>query len=694
MSRETIHLLLLTHTQNEAESIVSLLRNSGSATRAHYVQSIDDFNTQLQEKSWDLALSFAEANGINYTDLLRSIQRANTDLPLVLLCNEVNANLMEKTIRSGARTIVPIDEPNLLLLVIQREIDALQARRDVRNLEVQLRDAEKRCQSLLESSRDAIAYIHDGMHVFANKIYLDLFGYQNTDELEGIPIMDMIESSSQKEFKQQLKMVQQDDSQVHRLNTTGINGKKQPFAMIMQFSPAIYAEEECTQVSIELNNNNSELEAKIKAMGNLDQLTGLYNKPYLMARLEEAVNRAVRKGARSGLLYINIDHFGQVIGDIGLHQADLVLIEIAKKISNLLPEQAVLARLGGDIFCCLCPGFDTDQSMQMAETIRHSIAEFLIAIDKRTITVTASIGVTVLTENNSRPDEILQQAHNAAYSGKPNAARGNSVCMFVRETPDLDNASEDTEKFLAEAIKNNQFSLVFQPLISLQGEEAEHYEVYLRLIKADGSTSSAGEFFVNPNLSDEIKRKLDRWVILHTTKLLSEHQTKGHNTRIFVNISAASLNDESLVNWIAILLRRATLAKGSLIIQFHENDATVMLKQAQDFTQSLQEKGIPSAVSRFGCAINPMQALSHLAVTYAKIDGSFTQELGSIESQKQLKTLLDALHEEDKITIIPFVENAATMATLWQTGAHFLQGHGVQAPQAVMAFDFGDEQEI
>src|SRR5690554_6656392 len=328
-SRETLHLLLLTHTQNEAESIVSLLRNSGSATRAHQIQSLADLNEQLQEKSWDLLLAYPQIGDIRYEELLNLIKRLNKDLPVILLNDEVDAMQMEGCIRKGACSMVPVDESNLLLLVIQRELRHLRSRRDVRMLEVRLRDAEKRGQSLLESSRDPVAYIHDGMHVYANKAYLDLFGYPSAEDLEGMPIMDMLDTAAQSEFKQFLKTLQQDSNQRLEFSSTGINGKGQPFAMRMSFAPASYADEECTQVVINTSSGNADLEEKLREINSRDLLTGLYNKPFLIGQLEQAVDKAVMKGAHGGVLYINIDQFGKIKSDVGISHADTVVVEVA-----------------------------------------------------------------------------------------------------------------------------------------------------------------------------------------------------------------------------------------------------------------------------------------------------------------------------------------------------------------------------
>jgi len=146
-NRDTLHLLLLMETQNHAENIVSMLRNSGSATRAHLVTSLADFVEQIQDKSWDLVISQPETDGIQWVELQKQIQRLNKDLPLILVTNEeLDAITFEDAFKKGAATVVPLEESNVMMMVIQRELSHLRNRREKRMLEVKLREAEKRSQ--------------------------------------------------------------------------------------------------------------------------------------------------------------------------------------------------------------------------------------------------------------------------------------------------------------------------------------------------------------------------------------------------------------------------------------------------------------------------------------------------------------------------------------------------------------------
>src|SRR5690554_5199333 len=110
MSRDTLHLLLLTHDQNEAENIISLLRNSGKATRAHFVESIEDFTQQLQEKVWDLVITYPQVGDIKLQDLVAQINRLNKDLPVVVITDDFTPEAIAAGLRQGASTVMPNDE--------------------------------------------------------------------------------------------------------------------------------------------------------------------------------------------------------------------------------------------------------------------------------------------------------------------------------------------------------------------------------------------------------------------------------------------------------------------------------------------------------------------------------------------------------------------------------------------------------
>lgn len=693
-SRDTLHLLLLTHKQNDAEGLVSLLRNSGRATRAHMITSEADFTAQIQEKSWDLVLAEPDAQGIPPTEILKQIKRLDKDLPVIILAEDVDPMILESYLKQGACDVVPKDESNLLSMVIQRELTHLNSRRSLRTTQVKLRDAEKRCQALLESSKDAITYIQDGMHIYANQAYLELFGYENVDDLEGMPVMDMVSSGDQDNLKRSLKSFLMSGGNID-LKYKGLKTDNTEFPLTMSLSSANYADESCTQIVIRANSDHSDLEAKLKEISSRDLLTGLYNKPYFMQSLESAVDRAVLKGHVSAAMYINLDRYGKIKSQVGINNADSVLCSVADYLKSKMQEGDTLARIGEDIFAIIRPNINAEQALTIAEKYRDNIEHLVIDARTQTVTVTASIGIALINDSCSDPSDILQRSHQAADAVRHDQGheKGNGIHLYVAQEEAPDNSADGIEQQVIAALKTSSFNLLFQPLINLKGDEQEHYETLLRLPQSNGEEISAGEFLNGFNISEDLKRKIDRWVILHSTKLLSEHRRQNIKTRLFVNLSAASLMDASLSSWIGVALNAAKLDSDSVIFQFNEEDATKFLTQAQSFTADLKTKGYSSALSRFGCSLNPFQTLKHLTLDYVKVDGSFTNELNQAESLETLKQMLANLHEQELKTIVPLVESASAVASLWQLGTHFIQGYYVQAPQTGMAYNFSDEDE-
>lgn len=243
-----------------------------------------------------------------------------------------------------------------------------------------------------------------------------------------------------------------------------------------------------------------------------------------------------------------------------------------------------------------------------------------------------------------------------------------------------------------QALENNSFRLLFQPIISLRGDAHEHYEVLLRLLNPQGEEVPPTQFLTAARDAG-LGEKIDRWVILNSIKLLADHRSKGHNTRLFVHLSSSSLQDQTLLPWLSVALKAARLPSDSLVFQFSEPDAIAYLKQAKALTHGLAELHCKVALSQFGCALNPFNTLKHLQVDFVKVDGSFSQDLNNADNQEALKTLLSSLHAQAKLTIVPFVESASVLATLWQAGVNFIQGYYLQGPSQSMDYDFsaGDE---
>lgn len=690
--KSTVHLLIMDPSQNDAESMVSLLRNSGRATRAHRVTSEEDLDEAIRTGQWDLFLARDTQTDFIPDDALAMIRRLDKDIPFVLLTESDDSDRALAIMKAGAQDTAPANETERLMLIINRELSNLDERRRRRVLESHLREAEQRCQLLLESSKDAIAYVNDGMHVYANQAYMEFLGYDDLDELMCIPLLDTLAPESQDDLRKYMKAFAETHEDGMKLNCVARRSDDQDINITMTASAATYDSEACVQVVIQPEHNDAELQEKIREISNQDLLTGLNNRQYLMERLTSTIAVAGEKNETGALAYIGLDGFGAFKNDLGIAGTDLLLRDFAALLEEYTSDGMTLARVSDEAFCILAQPCEEQAMAKLCETIRKVVDDHLFDIQGRSAQVTVSIGIAAITENAPKAPDLLGRAHIAhgAVRNQAGSENGNGVVTY--SPADYEKLDEgNSMDAITKALEDNRFRLLFQPIINLRGEGEEHYEALVRMLDKDDKEVSPYDFLPPAGPSDMAIR-IDRWVILQTIKQLSQHRSRGHDTRLFLNVTAETLQDKTFSQWLSVALKAARLPGDSLVFQMREGDANSHLKQAKDFTKALHELHCKVAISQFGCALNPFNTLKHVDADYVKIDGSFTEEIQkSDEAREQVKEMVQSLQTSGKLTIIPLVENASVLATLWQAGVNYIQGYYLQAPVPEMNYDFGDQ---
>ncbi len=688
--KEPVKLLILEASQNRAEELIVLLRTAGRATRAHQITSLADLVDKLKTRQWDLLLASNEANGLSAQQAISTIRELDIDIPVILLAEGREIESITEGMKIGALDVALGDDDERLGLIIRRELQNLENRRLRRRAEVRLRETARRNQLLLDSSSAAIAYVHEGMHIYTNNTYAELFGYRDPDDFAGIPIIDLIAVEDQETFKNFLKSFDHHGEDVEEFACVASDGSK--IISSLALSPATYDGEACTQVIFRSITDESELENRIKEISSQDLLTGLYNRPFFIEKLDFAVDQAQDGQSSYVFFYISIDDFSRVRAEAGISNADLVLGDLAALIRRLTDESHIMARFGDDVFTLLCKTGDKDIAAAIAEEIRSQVENHLSEVSGKNYRLSVSIGLSLITENAPTSEEIISRAHKAAEG----IIDGNGVSFYQAEQVQIGEngkalTSDDIKALVRHAITDNSFKLVFQPVVSLHGDEDEQFEVLLRLIDDDGHELLPGQF-LGPAEGAGLLEKLDRWVILQSIKSLSAHRAAGSKARLFVNVTYKSMTDDTFLPWISVALKAARLPSDTIIFQIHENDATSYIKYATKFSKGLAQLHCKTSINHFGCSLNPFNLLKHLTPDYVKLDGSFAQRIEkSKEKQKELIDMVKSLQSTGVLTAISGVENPVVLSTLWQAGVNFIQGYYISPPLDNMDYDFASE---
>jgi diguanylate cyclase (GGDEF)-like protein/PAS domain S-box-containing protein len=722
-SQDTIRLLVINDSQAEVERLLSMLRNAGRNTRAQHVPSREGLEKLLTEQVWDMLIGIDNARTCNVKEAIRSIKKLDKDVPVIIQADVGDDT--ERTValidglKAGARDVVVLDDDQHLLLVMDRELQNLAERRERRTTDRKFNATERRCQQLLDSSRDAIAYVEDGMFLYLNRSFSEMFGYNDPDDLLVMPMVDVLSEQDQDAFVQFMKNFKLvDTSTAQELKVKAINVSGQEFEAAFTVTHATYDEEACVQLLVEgigaaavaapvtatassvataspVAVTPSPAPAAAKPTG-IDPVTGLQDRRSMMTLLANAIQEAAEKNHYRSLYYISIDRFAQHRTNLGIANTDAMLASLAGCLKTALDADAVLAHFNSEEFMLLANGIDSDQHLKKATELCKKVEAYICSAGTKSVQVTISVGIAPISENATNPDEILKRAHLAADEARAEGRDGVGSRAKVY-APKISSGDADASAILEvirHALSNEAIHILFQPIISLQGEPEEHYEVFVRILDGAGKALDTTKMFRAVEADREIACKLDRAIILGATRLLALHRAKGHDTRLLFNLTTASILDSAaLVPWLGITFKAGNIPAEAAIFQISEGDATNYLTQAKTFTDALRSLGSQSAIKHFGCSLDPFKTLSHLSnVSLVKVDGSFSTDIQKkSEDSKALKALVKQLGESGKKAIIPFVENATMMALVWQTGAHFIQGHYLQAPAREMSFQFSDE---
>lgn len=688
---ETIRLLILNDSQQEAERLISMLHNAGRPNRAQHVISDESLAKLLEEQAWDLLIAHDKTQNLTPSDAVKQIRRLNKDVPVILLTDEEGSQAVVEGLKQGAADVVRLDEDQHLLLVITREMANRKQRQDKRISDRRFRESERRAQSLLDSSRDAIAYVQDGLYLYANESFAELFGYEDKDDIDCMPIMDMVAEADQATLKEFLKQftLKGVDAESSQLKFQGLLQDGSTASVALEVSHATYDEEPCVQFLAKATKLDSATAEQVEAAKSKDVVSGLYNRSYLLSQTDKIIDN-IADGQTRALLYIDIDDYSDAVqGKLGVAGSDAAVADLAKVLSNNAGEGELLARFGDSSFTLVSASTTASEAVKRAEKLCLTLADHIIDINNVTLQITASVGVSIINENSSKAETAIEQAIDAMEK-----AREKEDCRAMLYEPPMSDEERQEKNLIADvrnALENDLFRLMFQPIISLRGSDEEYYEVLIRLQNAKGD-QLAPDRFIEAAAEAGIGVKMDRWVILESIKMLSEHRARGNKTKLIVNLNRSSVCDESLVPWLGVAFKAAKLPSDTIIFQAQEKDVTNHLNAAKALNNGLVQLGSLLSICSFGCSLNPFNTLKHVDAKVIKVDGSFTQDIQSkSESPEALTQLLTELHEHEKITIVPFVENASVLSTLWQAGVHYIQGHYLQEPTDSMSYDFNME---
>jgi diguanylate cyclase (GGDEF)-like protein/PAS domain S-box-containing protein len=418
-------------------------------------------------------------------------------------------------------------------------------------------------------------------------------------------------------------------------------------------------------------------EHKLTEMALKDELTGLPNRALLLDRLDGALGRLRRaEDELLAVLFIDLDRFKVFNDSLGHAAGDELLIQVARRLEEVVRPSDAVARFGGDELVVLCERLaHVGEAVQVARRIIEALAQpFEVAGREHFVTV--SIGIAPIEQPDGiRPEDVIRDADAAMYRAK--ASGGGSFELFDQRMREEAVERLTLENELNQALRRGELAVHHQPMLDLDGGPAG-CEALVRWMHPERGTVLPAEFIpiaeetgligqLGAFVLDVACRDLRAWMDRH---LLPDGFT------ISVNVSSRQLQQPGFVAGVAETLRRHRVPAERLCIELTESVLMHEGPAVSEAVDGLHRLGVMLAVDDFGTGYSSLVYLRRFPLDVLKIDRLFVAGLEGNDADRSIVVSLVGLARSlGMVAVAEGVETEGQLALLRELGCPRAQGH-------------------
>ena len=550
--------------------------------------------------------------------------------------------------------------------------------------EIALRKSEERLVKFMQASAEGIVFHLGGFITDVNPPLLNMLGY-TLSQMMGRRTLDFVAPDERARVAAVIAAgseITYDSVAVHA------DGRHVPVEFIVRTMEHQNTQQRMTIVRD--RRDRVEAQARIHHMARHDGLTGLPNRAAFHAHVDALIARDAAGGAGFALLFIDLDHFKRVNDSLGHTVGDALLQTVAQRVAQVLRAGDLVARFGGDEFVVVLA--DTAN----VQAVRHVAHKLLLAVGEPVevqgtrISVTPSIGVALHPLDGHTPAELIKHADTAMYQAK---AQGRAqVCFFAPPMAQAAVAALALEGRLAQAVRDGEFVLHFQPQVNLQDASLVGLEALVRWQHPDRGLVGPAEFLPLAE-STRLMLPIGAWVMREALVHARRWAEQGLlHVPVAVNLSQLQFQHGGFVDDIARLLAELGVPGSRLELELTErmlmHDIGADMGAARAALLRLKALGVRVAVDDFGTGYSSLGHLKDLPLDRLKIDRSFIQDLpGDRGSAAIARAIIQMARSLDLGVVAEGVETHAQAKWLLSQGCADVQGFLCAAPMAATGFE-------
>ncbi|MDX1443872.1 MAG: EAL domain-containing protein [Gammaproteobacteria bacterium] len=412
-----------------------------------------------------------------------------------------------------------------------------------------------------------------------------------------------------------------------------------------------------------------------------DALTGLPNRKLFLERLAHAMQR-IEGDERLTVAFVNVDRFRLLNESFGHQQADRVLAQISDRLLHRSRSVDTVARIGVDEFALLYRDSREQQGSlvaleRMMERIRQPFE-----MEKRRVVVTCSTGTSRYPDDGQHPETLLANASAAMLAAKQKG--GDRLLQYSADMSSQAQERLEFESELRHALANREFTLLYQPIISLVDNQVLGFEALLRW-KHPSRGLLAPDDFLPLAESLGLMDRITNWVLETACRQIGDWRRR-HELPLWVavNFSPSSFRHSDLPDRILGTLKRCAIEPESLIVEITENLALENLETGMVALEQMRVRGIQVAIDDFGTGYSSLSYLRRLPVDKIKLDKEFVHEVShDIGSRAIVEALVPLAHKLGMKVVAEGVERKEQLAQLRDVGCDEVQGFLMYEPMPV-----------
>ena len=395
-----------------------------------------------------------------------------------------------------------------------------------------------------------------------------------------------------------------------------------------------------------------------------------------MLAMEDAATR------HGGVLFIALECTDELRKRLGKSKFAALIEQLIDVLKVRLSGHDMLARSGDSDFLLLNPDRPPAALDVLSRELREDVENASFDLPASAPAVAISIGLCPFTRVVGDARAMIEAAETALLD--PPSANEPSVSVIAN--PTVEEPADPITQAVRKGLADSAFRAVFQPIVSLHGEEEKQFQALLRLSTEDGRVYSATELIPaaeSAGLIDEV----DRWMLESCLDTIAEHLRAGENVRLFVHQSASSMRDPDRIEWMRNALESRRVPAAQLCIDLRMQDASADLASTIGFALAMKQLGVNLTLSGVEAGDQATDMLMHLPVDFVKLSPRYADDLNG-GNDKELRDLVKLVHSSGRKVIAPRVEEARVAASLWSCGIDLIQGNFVQQATRDANYDF------